>query len=219
MHMPSLEWTTRPRRMFYVRRRVIAGEIYLVHLTEIYRLNSFNDEVWFLCDGSRNLFEIASRMAAGNRLSHETAVESVCAALIFLQRARLVMTLDAGDRPALPPERTDWPLSPELSAIVAAAQGTVSNIQQTPEQLRPFTDRLFRLSYEAYFAQHGRSYGLSESAFRHYWEDWGRINPEKAAADWALQFKLRSLFIDADRGFCRVAYGAGIYEGFVGHRH
>lgn len=218
--MPNLDWTTRPRRMFYVRRRVLNDEIYLIHLTQIYKINPGSDRLWRLCDGSKTVLEIISCLnvpgdaPAGN-------VEWACNVLLFFQKAGLIMPLYAESRMPLQAERNDWEFSPELVDIVRAScppTGAEAD-RLAAARLQPFADRVFRLCYESYFAAHGHWYGLSEEAFRNYWIELAQLDFERAVSEWTNHFKVKSLLFDPDRGFCRACYADVVYEGFVGHRH
>lgn len=219
--MPNLDWTARPRRMFYVRRRVLNGGIYLVHLAKIYRLNRDNDRVWWMCDGEHAIDDIVTEIR--KTVTHgdlETLVEWVCGTLLFFQNNSLIGPLYAESYSDLPLERYDWRVSPELVALVLSRRPQVrgDGIAVRDETLRPFVDRVFRLCYESYFAAHGQWSALQEHAFRNYWEESAVIDLEKAADEWADVHQVKSLFFEIDRGFCRMEYAGTVYEGFVGHR-
>ncbi len=46
-------------RRFYVRRRRLAGKIYLIHLSRIFEVDEFSSTVWLQCDGTKDALQIA----------------------------------------------------------------------------------------------------------------------------------------------------------------
>ncbi len=218
--MPSLDWTVRPRRMFYVRRRALQNGVFLVHLAQIYKLNPASDCLWQLCDGNNNLRHIVDEMVvAASDQPYETTMEWVCSTLLFMQRAVLIAPLYAECHRALPAERYDWPFAEELCVLVRAVCPEFDNGMVIENNVfQAFVDRIFRLCFESYFARNGQWFGLGEEAFRNYWIEAAQIDLTRTVAEWKDTYGIKSLFFDFERGFCRMAYTNTVYEGFIGHR-
>lgn len=46
-------------RRFYVRRRRLAGKIFLIHLSRIFEIDELSSTVWLHCDGTKDALQIA----------------------------------------------------------------------------------------------------------------------------------------------------------------
>lgn len=211
--MPELDLNTRPLRHFSVRRRVLKEGVYLIRLTQLVKLNEASDRLWRMCDGAHSIADIAIE-------SDGMDLQWVCTTLLILQNAGMLAPLHVEAAPTLPAERFDWEASPALQGLLATAVELVDGASGgAVRELPACVDRVFRLSYEAYFARYGTLYNLNESAFRTYWVEQFLQDPVAAARQWLDQFDLKSLHVDAERRFCRVGYGDVVYEGYLGHRH
>lgn len=46
-------------RCFYVRRRRLAGKVFLVYLSRIFEIDELSNSIWLHCDGTKNALQIA----------------------------------------------------------------------------------------------------------------------------------------------------------------
>ncbi|WP_437528601.1 PqqD family peptide modification chaperone [Sorangium sp. So ce726] len=52
------------RRAFYVRKRWDGEAVYLIHLTEVLRIDAFSERVWDRLDGVTSVEEIGAALAS-----------------------------------------------------------------------------------------------------------------------------------------------------------
>lgn len=94
--MSDMNIHTAFRRGTGVRKRCCGGEVFLIRLTEIHKIDSFTEEVWSLIDGRKTLYEVSLALRHGRDVSETQLIETLFFILNQMASSKLVEISEPG---------------------------------------------------------------------------------------------------------------------------
>ncbi|MEJ2042297.1 MAG: hypothetical protein P8X74_09950 [Reinekea sp.] len=203
-----------------VRRRVVNGDIFLIKLTDLCRLDEFSNSAWKLINGKWSIFEIANHLGPRfpSMAQHEVIEKTVLCLSEYLNLGYVLSPSDALDNKSEVYKALT--VSKYLGSVMQVFYSQPGIWQKSISESfkEKLTVRFFRILYEMYESEISDKPIESETEFRNRIAGKTIFNIDDTVSDLKNKYDIKGWRHDVDTHSIVIQYRGTVYSGDVDNR-